>query len=157
MFILLNLAIVLGTPSTPSFLKSFLLLTARTPVTPDFFPNLLRQSSGFLLLVLSHLSRPQMLNSPKAQFLEFFPLGKLIQSHSYKRICTLVTPKFVSLPDLPRDFQTYISNCPFDTCQIGFSSSTNLKLNSWLPIPQLPPQSHPHFNKWKLHPFRTKS
>ena len=81
----------------PSFMKSFLLLTARTPTTLDFLPNLFRHSSGFLLLVLSHLSRPEMLNSPKAQFLELFPLGKLIQSHSYKRICTLVTPKFVCI------------------------------------------------------------
>ena len=79
-------------------MKSFLPLTARTPVTFDFLPNLSRHSSGFLLLVLSHLSRPQILNSPKAQFLKLFPLGKLIQAHSCKRICTLVTPKFLSLP-----------------------------------------------------------
>lgn len=80
----------------PSFLKPFLSwLPGHHPILIFLLISLatVLDFLGWFLLISQDL---KMLNCPRAQFLELFPLGNLTHSHSYKRICTLVTPKFLS-------------------------------------------------------------
>lgn len=142
-------------PDHPSFTGKLLLLllTARTPITLDFLPNLF-SLFWFLLLVLSHLSRPEMPELPRS--FRTLPISKLIQSHSYGT-STLGDPKIClylcqTVPSISNDINHVIWHL-----STGLLCNKSKTGKLWLPISQLSLWVIPISVNGKLHPFRTKS